>query len=164
MGTTKKGRVLNTKGARGVASEYALVHSIEGAYTEATVDHPIRLKSGGHGQKGIDQLDKYGIEYHIVKTYDNGVRVGFIPQHKKKKKQSGIGQAWFPKDWTTKDIKRAGEHVANLKHNKSKSIKDGQPIFGTYKGVRVGVIRTNGIIATIFPDSNQPIRKKDKKK
>jgi hypothetical protein len=32
-----------------------------------------------------------------------------------------------------------------------------------WKGVRVGVIRTNGIIATIFPDSNQPTKKRGKK-
>ena len=27
--------------------------------------------------------------------------------------------------------------------------------YGTYKGVRIGVIRTNGKIATVFPDSDQ---------
>ena len=32
---------------------------------------------------------------------------------------------------------------------------DGAIVYGTYKGVRVGVIRTNGKIATVFPDSNQ---------
>ena len=53
--------------------------------------------------------------------------------------------------------------MANLKHNKSASVKDGQPVFGIWKGVRVGVIRTNGIIATIFPDSNQPTTKRGKK-
>ena len=34
------------------------------------------MKSGGHGQKGMLLLDKYGITYNIVKTYPNGVRVG----------------------------------------------------------------------------------------
>lgn len=35
-----------------------------------------------------DKLDKYGIEYNIVKTYPNGVRVGNIPKHKQKIKQT----------------------------------------------------------------------------
>ena len=37
-----------------------------------------------------------------------------------------------------------------------------EPVFGMWKGVRVGVIRTNGIIATIFPDSKQPTKKRGK--
>ena len=111
----------------------------------------------------MNELDKYGIEYHVVKTYPNGVRVGYVPNHKEKRKKTGTGQSWFPKEWTSKDIKRAGEHVANLKHNKSASVKDGKPVFGMWKGVRVGVIRTNGIIATIFPDSNQPTKRRGKK-
>lgn len=32
----------------------------------------------------------------------------------------------------------------------------GKRVYGMYKGVRVGIIRTNGKIATVFPDSNQP--------
>ncbi|WP_034575275.1 EndoU domain-containing protein, partial [Mageeibacillus indolicus] len=102
--------------------------------------------------------DKYGIEYHIVKTYPNGVRVGYVPDHKKPVKQEGTNQAWFPAHWTTKDIKHAGEHVANLKGNKH--VKDGVIVFGNWKGVRVGVIRTHGQIGTIFPDSNQPSNKR----
>ncbi len=162
MGTTKSGRVLNTKGAMGQASEYSVVHSNEGAYTKPEKGNKIRLKSGGHGHAGMNELEKYGIEYHVVKTYPNGVRVGYIPNHKNKKKQSGTGQAWFPKDWTSKDIKHAGEHVANLKSNRH--IKDGVIIYGTWKGVRVGVIRTNRQIATIFPDSKQPNKSKKGRK
>lgn len=122
------------------------------------------MKTGGHGQTGMNELDKYGIEYHIVKTYPNGVRVGYIPAHKQKRKQSGTGQSWFPKEWTSKEIKRAGEHVANLKHNKSVSVRDGKPVYGMWKGVRVGVIRTKGIIATIFPDSEQPYNMRGRSK
>ena len=48
------------------------------------------------GEGGRKLLDKYGIEYHIVKIYTNGVRIGYIPDHDKKNKQSGTGQAWFP--------------------------------------------------------------------
>lgn len=161
MGTTKTGRVLNTRGAGGSASQFSVAHSNEGAYTKASKDNPIRLKSGGHGQAGMNELDKYGIEYHIVKTYHNGVRVGYIPNHKKKSKQSGIGQSWFPKSWTSKDIKHAGEHVANLKANRH--VPDGKTVYGMWKGVRVGVIKTNGQIGTIFPDSKQQVKKGRKK-
>lgn len=161
MGTTKTGRVLNTQGAAGSASQFAVVHSNEGAYTKQQKDNHIRLKSGGHGQTGLKELDKYGIEYHIVKTYPNGVRVGYVPEHKAPMKKRGTNQAWFPKSWTSKDIKHAGEHVANLKGNKHK--QDGIKVSGTWKGVRVGVIRTHGQIGTIFPDSKQPRKKKGKK-
>ena len=161
MGTTKSGRVLNTRGASGSASHFAVVHSNEGAYTKPQKDNHIRLKSGGHGQTGLKELDKYGIEYHIVKTYPNGVRVGYVPDHKKRAKQDGANQAWFPTSWTSKDIKHAGEHVANLKGNKH--VKDGVIVFGNWKGVRVGVIRTRGQIGTIFPDSNQPRKKRGKR-
>ena len=164
MGTTKTGRFLNTHGARGIASHFSVVHSNEGDYTHPKKGQKIRLKAGGHGQTGMNELEKYGIEYHVVKTYSNGVRVGYIPDHKDKRKRSGMNQAWFPKDWKSKDIKHAGEHVANLKSNKAKDIKDGQPVFGTWKGVRVGVIRSRGIIATIFPDAEQPFDRKGGKK
>lgn len=36
---------------------------------------------------------------------------------------SDMGQSWFPKSWTDKDIRRAGEHVAELKGNRK--IPDG---------------------------------------
>lgn len=64
-----------------------------------------------------------------------------------------MGQTWFPKSWTTKDIRHAGEHVAGLKGNRH--APDGKAVYGVYKGVRVGVIRTNGKIATVFPDADQ---------
>lgn len=47
------------------------------------------------------------------------------------------------------------------KGNKHK--KDGVIVFGMWKGVRVGVIRTHGQIGTIFPDSKQPRKKRGKK-
>ena len=110
----------------------------------------------------VQLLDKYGIKYNIVKTYPNGVRVGNVPNHKERSKKEGIGQSWFPKSWSDKDIRRAGEHVAGLKGNRH--IPDGKTIYGVYKGVRIGVKRTNGKIATVFPDSNQSsvIRRKHK--
>lgn len=101
----------------------------------------------------MDLLDKYHIEYNITKTWANGVRVGNVPNHKNKMKAKSDLQSWFPKSWTAKDIKRAGEHVAGQKHNRR--TPDGKPIYGVYNGVRVGVIRTKGRISTIFPDVDQ---------
>lgn len=159
MGTTKSGRYLNTKGTGRSISDYALVHSNEGTFIWKDIRRngkpakQIRIASGGHGQRGMDLLDKYHIKYNITKTWANGVRVGNVPDHKDKRKARANNQAWFPKQWTTKDIKRAGEHVASLKHNRNTS--NGKPVFGVYKGVRVGVIRTKGRPATIFPDVDQ---------
>lgn len=161
MGTTKTGRVLNTRGAASGASQYCVVHSNEGAYTKPQKGQKIRLKSGGHGQAGMNELDRYGISYTVEKTYPNGVRVGFIPTHVNKLKRQSMGQAWFPKEWTSQDIRRAGEHVAGLKANRH--VKSGVKMFGMWRGVRVGVIRTNGRIGTIFPDVVQPTKKGGKK-
>ena len=163
MGTSKNGRYLNTKGSGHSVSDFALVHSSEGAFTRSQtrvngeIVIKLRLNNGGHSQKGMELLDKYGIKYNIVKTYPNGVRVGNIPNHMQRSKRDGTSHAWFPKSWTEKDIRRAGEHVAGLKGNRR--VADGKKIYGVYKGVRVGVIRTNGKIATVFPDSNQNKRR-----
>lgn len=154
MGTSKSGRYLNTEGSGRSVSDFALVHSSEGKYTKPSrKGDKLRLVSGGHGQTGMDQLDKYGIKYNVEKTYSNGVRVGNIPNHKNPNKRKSMGQTWFPKSWTTKDIRHAGEHVAGLKGNRH--VPDGKAVYGVYKGVRVGVIKTNGKIATVFPDADQ---------
>ena len=158
MGTGKSGRYLNTVGSGRSVSDFALVHSSEGKFTYDQKNKKLRLASGGHGQQGIKLLDKYNIKYKIVKIYPNGVRVGNIPGHKKPAKRSNIGQSWFPKSWTNKDIRKAGEHVAGLKSNRR--VPNGVTVWGMYKKVRVGVIRTHGKIATIFPDSNQPIKRR----
>ena len=168
MGTSKNGRYLNTKGSGRSVSDFALVHSSEGAFTRSQTRVngdmviKLRLNNGGHSQKGMELLDKYGIKYNIVKTYPNGVRVGNVPNHKERSKKTGIGQSWFPKSWSDKDIRRAGEHVAGLKGNRR--IPDGKTIYGVYKGVRVGVKRTNGKIATVFPDSDQSLVTRRKRK
>ena len=159
MGTSKSGRYLNTSGTGLSVSDFALVHSDEGKYTKPSrKGERLRLVCGGHGQTGMNQLDKYGIMYNIVKTYPNGVRVGNIPDHKDRNKREGIGQSWFPESWTPKDIRRAGEHVAGLKRNKH--AKDGEKMSGFYKGVKVLVIKTNGKPASVFPDNIQPTRSK----
>ncbi|MCT4585877.1 MAG: EndoU domain-containing protein [Peptostreptococcaceae bacterium] len=76
-----------------------------------------KMKGGGHGQANIDFLEANGIEYNIEKIYSNGVRIGNVPSHKAKLKRSGTNQAWFPENWTTNDIKKAGEYVINLPEN-----------------------------------------------
>lgn len=163
MGTSKNGRYLNTEGSGRSVSDFALVHSDEGKYTKPSrKGDKLRLVSGGHGQTGMEQLDKYGIKYNVEKTYSNGVRVGNIPNHKNPNKRKSMGQTWFPKSWTTKDIRRAGEHVAGLKGNRH--VPDGKAVYGVYKGVRVGVIRTNGKIATVFPDADQSSELKKRRK
>lgn len=159
MGTSKNGRYLNTFGTGRSVSDFALVHSSEGSFTRSQTRVngkmviKLRLDNGGHSQKGMDLLDKYGIIYNIEKTYSNGVRVGNVPDHKNPKKRKSMSQTWFPRGWTENDIRRAGEHVASLKGNRH--IPNGKPVYGIYKSVRVGVIRTNGKIATVFPDSDQ---------
>lgn len=90
------------------------------------------------------------------------VRARWISWINNKTKKTGIGMSWFPRSWTQKDMVRAGEHVSRLKKNRG--VKDGVTIWGTYKGIRIGVIKTNGQIATIFPDSyDQPKPRKRRK-
>lgn len=163
MGTGKSGRYLNTRGTSRSVSDYALVHSNEGTFTYSPKTGRIsKLKSGGHGQDGMDLLKKNGIAFNVEKTYSNGVRVGNVPGHKDPRKRTGTGQAWFPKNWNEKDIRHAGEHVAGLKKNRKAA--DGKPVYGVYKGVRIGIIRTKGKIATIFPDTDQSSVLKRRKK
>ena len=84
MGTSQSGRYLNTYGTGRSISDFALVHSNEGSFTRSQTRMNgkmvvnLRLHNGGHGQKGMDLLDKYGIEYHVIKTYTNGVRIGYM--------------------------------------------------------------------------------------
>ena len=79
MGTSKPGRYMNTKGSARTMSQFSLVHASEGKFTRPQrPTDPLKLVSGGHGQKGMNLLDKYGIAYNIVKIYPNGVRVGVI--------------------------------------------------------------------------------------
>ncbi len=155
MGTSKPGRYMNTKGSARTMSQFSLVHASEGKFTRPQrPTDPLKLMSGGHGQKGMNLLDKYGIAYNIVKVYPNGVRVGNVPSHSARAKRTGTNQSWFPASWSEKTIKRAGEHVAQLHRNRN--VPDGKTMFGTFKGVRVGVIKTNGQIGTVFPDKIQP--------
>ncbi|MBR2570584.1 MAG: EndoU domain-containing protein [Clostridia bacterium] len=161
MGTGVSGRYYTSHGSS-IVHHQALIHSFDGECSRNPRTGAIQnIKSGGHGQSALDVMDRNGIAYNIVKTYPNCVRVGNIPSIKSKIKKTGTGMAWFPKNWSVKDMVRAGEHVSRLKHNRG--VKDGVTIWGTYKGVRVGVIKTHGQVATIFPDAqNQPSRRRKK--
>jgi uncharacterized protein YebE (UPF0316 family) len=139
---------------RGIDSidDIALKHSSMGDFTyNPKTGEVSKMKGGGHGQSNINFLEKNQIEYNIEKTYNNGVRVGNVPSHKVKAKRTGTTQAWFPESWSEIDIAKAGEYVGNLSTNKS--VADGVVVFGEYNGVRVGVIRTEGKISTVFPDA-----------
>lgn len=125
------------------------------------------FKGGGHGQDNINLLQKHGIEYNIVKEYPNGIRCGNVPSHKEKEKKSGTGQSWFPKNWTEKDIERAGEYVANLKNKMEYMIQEFVDSktnkvtaiykFANYRGVTVGICYNFNLkrVTTIFPDQKQ---------
>lgn len=148
------GNVIVNKGASNAetVSSEALSHSNIGEFTyNPKTGEVSKMKSGGHGQANIDFLEANGMEYNIVTEYPNGVRVGNVPDHKVKLKRNDINQSWFPKSWSENDIKMAGEGVANMPGNTG--VPDGVAVFGIYNGVRVGVIRTNGKIATVFPDA-----------
>lgn len=153
MGTGESGNYYTSHGSDTVHHE-ALIHIIDGEYThDPKTGRTARLKSGGHGQASMDLMDKMGIEYNVVHEFPNGVRVGNVPKHKDRRKQTGTAQAWFPMSWTTRDIVKAGEYVTSLKTNRD--VPDGVTMWGTYRGVHVGVIKTNGKVATVFPDTDQ---------
>ena len=164
MGTGDSGIYYTSHGSNRV-HHGALIHSFDGLYSRNPKTGKIQnIKSGGHGQSAMIIMDRNGIKFNIVKTYANGVRIGNIPSIKNKTKKSGIGMSWFPRNWTQRDMVRAAEHVSALKKNRG--AKDGVAIYGVYKGVRVGVIKTHGRIATIFPDAYQqpnPKRRRRKK-
>lgn len=122
------------------------------------------IKGGCHGQDGMDELTRRGINYNIEITYENGVRAGNIPSIKSPDKQTGIGQAWFPSNWTASDIEAAGIKVMQDRAVVIAYVYEGEitgyEVYGVYNGVTVGVITdANGemtsTIGTIFPDNMQ---------
>lgn len=137
-------------GSKEKISTKTLEHSSKGEFTK----NSNRLISGGHGQENIDFMNENNIDYNIVKEYSNGVRVGNVPNHRDKKKKSGIQQSWFPKKWNRRKIKEAGQVVS-----RGTKLKDGIIKEGRYDNVNLGVIRTNGKIATIFPMNIQKNKK-----
>ncbi len=133
-------------------SKKAILHSSLGEFTQGDKKYPSRLRGGGHGEENIRELRKRGIEFNITKQYPNGVRVGNVPTHKDKQKRASNRQSWFPQDWTRDTIRRAGEKT--IREEKEKKT-DGKTSVSTYKKVKVGVIRTKGKVATIFPLNKQ---------
>ena len=132
-------------------SDEAVRHSSQGDFTYNPKTGEIsKMRAGGHGQENIDILESNNIEYNVVETYPNGVRIGNVPGHKNRFKRFGTGQSWFPEDWGNDKIRDAGNYVVEV--NKGTTITDGNPIFAEYEGVKVGVIYTNGKPATVFPD------------
>lgn len=134
-----------------------LEHSSRGTFSVGDKNHLPRLISGGHGEENISALKNYGWDYNIVAKYPNGVRLGNVPSHKEKRKRSGDWQVWFPRTWTRHTIRKAGEKTANSLPYK---LPNGYKMFGTYKKVKVCIIRTNGKSATIFPYYKQSGSKK----
>lgn len=120
----------------------------------------LTMKSGGHGQENIHFLTKKKISYGVDTLFSNGVRLGHIDRHDKKRDTRINGHAWFPDDWDGNDIRKAGEQVSSLKRNQI--LVDGQKYTGRYRGVTVGIIARKGIIKTVFPffDVNKHARKK----
>ena len=120
------------------------------------------MKSGGHSQSNIIKLNENNIEYKVIKTYDNGVRIGGVKNHKESTKAiEKTGQSWFPENWDNDKILIAGTYTAN-KGNVLETYKDyegnviGIKKFSEYDGVIVGVfIDVDNNIATIFPDEFQ---------
>ncbi|CGF80664.1 membrane protein [Streptococcus pneumoniae] len=134
--------------------ESSIKHSNVGDFTTHPKTGDIsKMKGGGHGQSNIEFLEKNNVDYNINKVYENGVRVGNVPGHKVKAKRTGSNQSWFPESWTESDITAAGAKIAELPG--FANTENGVAIFGEYNGVRVGVIKTNGEIGTIFPDATK---------
>ena len=90
------------------------------------------MTGGGHGQSNIDYLKANNIDYNIVRTFENEVRVGNVPSHKSKFKRTGTGQSWFPEDWTDADIDAAGQYLYHSNPDFN-NLPDGTVVFGTYK-------------------------------
>ena len=129
-------------------SKKCVNHSNKGQFGY-TNRQPTIMLGGGHGQDNINYLNSKNIAHDILVEYNNGVRQGNISIHFKRHKRHRGKQMWFPKGWTEKDIKAAGEHVMSLKKNQKR--ENFKPHTGTYKGVRVGTYTSNGRVTTIFP-------------
>lgn len=150
-----------------------LKHSNEGDFTnprnpKKIKEGEIRLKSGGHGEDNIKLLEKRKIEYNIIKEYSNGVRCGNVPNHKEPSKKSGLGQVWFPKNWTESKIRKAAEYVSNLKDKNKYTIQEFKVNdevvaiykFANYEDITVCVCYNTKLkkVMTIFPDGEQRMK------
>jgi hypothetical protein len=68
-------------------------------------------------------------------------------------KRVDVGQSWFPESWTEIYIENAANYIIQKNVIEFGKLADGIPLFDNYKGVRVGIIKTNGKWATVFPDN-----------
>lgn len=112
-----------------------------------------KMTGGGHGQTNIDYLGAINKQYNIEHTFENGVRTGNIPTHEVAGKRTGVGQSWFPTSWTKQEIDAASKYIIQKNQSAYNALADGVSIYDIYKGVRVGIIKTDGKFATVFPDS-----------
>lgn len=142
-------------------SKKVLEHSSFGTFKRNKKNNQLRFISGGHGQENINFLKKENIGFSVNVQYPNGVRMGDVPSHKETYKRKNNGQVWFPKKWTRKTIKKAGEKAINSIPYK---LPDDKITFGVYKGVKVGVRRNAGKVSTVFPYYKQSGRVKKWKK
>ena len=120
-----------------------------------------RPSGGGHSQHALDAIQAKGWTVEITGTYENGVRVGNIPESTDKFRRSGSQMSWFPETWTEEDILLAGTTVSN---NPSaveelisrEQVKSGERLTGTYNDVVVCVTKdTDGKITSIYPRNSQ---------
>ncbi|MBE6845045.1 MAG: hypothetical protein E7508_04930 [Ruminococcus sp.] len=126
-----------------------LKHSSFGDWTSTN-----RLDKGGHGQSGFEKLLSTGVHPVIYKQYSNGVRIGSVPNHKAKTKQTGsdkpnsdIGQSWFPENWDDDKILLAGTYTAN------NGAENGITKSGIYEDVEIIVFMNNEDVGTICPNN-----------
>lgn len=120
------------------------------------------MTGGGHSQANLNELTQRGITYSIEKTYDNGVRIGGVANHKAQEKRLGqSGQSWFPENWDSEKITVAGTYTANRPAITEELRNDAGDIIGyrkfqKYDGVTVGIFEdAEHNIDTVFPDAAQ---------
>lgn len=130
-------------------SKERLEHSSLGDWTKTN-----RLEKGGHGQRGMEKLFSTVVKPVIYKEYSNGVRIGSVPEHKSPTKKTGsnrknsdIGQSWFPKDWNDDKILLAGTYTAN--NGNGNNINR----LCVYDNVEIVVFINDGQVGTICPNN-----------
>lgn len=139
-------------------SNKTLIHSSLGEFKKGDKMNSWRPSKGRHGEENIRRLQRLGIKYNIVEQYPNGVRLGNMPSHMEGRRRKGTFHSWFPKSWTRKTIKDAGERIINSVPYK---LPDDMDMFGTHKKVKVMIKRRKGRPTTIFPYYKQSGGKKN---
>ena len=139
-----------------IPDKTAMNHSIVGDYKLPSKGRPGgRLNGGGHTESAMKEMDKLGIAYNIVRTENNGVIFGNVPDHDKSFKRTGDKQTWFPKSWTEHDIRVAGIYVSN-KGNIPASAQYAREAVYKNVNVRVEIDLENSSVKSINPSYDQP--------